>query len=296
MMMKPYTHTIGTSKYVEQPHKEIKIFTEECRFSILEPITKIISYGVQNFVLKLSVISELSVVCTRVFSRDRDKLLVCRVLVYELVQALRTKTTIPDDNLFILIQFVLQGHGCRLVLPPQLSGGELASTCMDAREIAAGAVDCMRPHLPDMIELLQDPHLLNKIKGSVSKSIVNRNLICLNEDTLGAIVKGGIAQYVAMELALEHSRGRQDRAQPARHMTPWISTSLPGCREVCECVSRVRVVSWLVMGALCNATQAPHPSHPGLQPPHQPVPQDATCHITDYIQVLLLHFFYMHQI
>lgn len=78
--------------------------------SILEPITKIISYGVQNFVLKLSVISELSVVCTRVFSRDRDKLLVCRVLVYELVQALRTKTTIPDDNLFILIQFVLQGE------------------------------------------------------------------------------------------------------------------------------------------------------------------------------------------
>ncbi|XP_050556133.1 protein unc-79 homolog isoform X14 [Spodoptera frugiperda] len=255
--------------------------------SILEPITKIISYGVQNFVLKLSVISELSVVCTRVFSRDRDKLLVCRVLVYELVQALRTKTTIPDDNLFILIQFVLQGHGCRLVLPPQLSGGELASTCMDAREIAAGAVDCMRPHLPDMIELLQDPHLLNKIKGSVSKSIVNRNLICLNEDTLGAIVKGGIAQYVAMELALEHSRGRQDRAQPARHMTPWISTSLPGCREVCECVSRVRVVSWLVMGALCNATQAPHPAHPGLQPPHQPVPQDATCHITDYIQTIM---------
>lgn len=57
---------------------------------------------------------------------------------------------------------------------------------------------------------------------------MNRNLICLNEDTLGAIVKGGIAQYVAMELALEHSRGRTDRAPPARHMTPWLSASLPG--------------------------------------------------------------------
>ncbi|KAJ8708993.1 hypothetical protein PYW07_008819 [Mythimna separata] len=256
--------------------------------SILEPITKIISYGVQNFVLKLSVISELSVVCTRVFSRDRDKLLVCRVLVYELVQALRTKTTIPDDNLFILIQFVLQGHGCRLVLPPQLSGGELASTHGDAREIAGGAVDCMRPHLPDMIELLHDPHLLNKIKGSVSKSIVNRNLICLNEDTLGAIVKGGIAQYVAMELALEHSRGRQDRAQPARHMTPWISASLPGSREVCECVTRVRLISWLVMGALCNSRTHQLPtSHTQAVQMHQPVPQDATCHITDYIQTIM---------
>uniref|UniRef100_A0A2A4K7T1 Uncharacterized protein n=1 Tax=Heliothis virescens TaxID=7102 RepID=A0A2A4K7T1_HELVI len=513
--------------------------------SILEPITKIISYGVQNFVLKLSVVSELSAACARVFGRDRDKLLVCRVLVFELVQALRTKTTIPDDNLFVLIQFVLQGHGCRLVLPGALSGGELCGG--DARDVAAGAVDCMRPHLPDMIDLLHDPHLLNKIKvtaagggavdcmrphlpdmidllhdphllnkikvtaagggavdcmrphlpdmidllhdphllnkikvtaagggavdcmrphlpdmidllhdphllnkikvtaagggavdcmrphlpdmidllhdphllnkikvtaagggavdcmrphlpdmidllhdphllnkikvtaagggavdcmrphlpdmidllhdphllnkikvtaagggavdcmrphlpdmidllhdphllnkikvtaagggavdcmrphlpdmidllhdphllnkikGSVSKSIVNRNLICLNEDTLGAIVKGGIAQYVAMELALEHARARQDRPQPPRHMTPWISASLPGSREVCECVTRVRLVSWLVMGALCNSrSHAPHAPHV-----HQPVPQDATCHITDYIQTIM---------
>ncbi|CAB3233897.1 unnamed protein product [Arctia plantaginis] len=252
--------------------------------SILEPISKILSYGIQNFVLKLSVISELSVVCTRVFSRDRDKLLVCRVLVYELVQALRTKTTIPDDNLFILIQFVLQGHGCRLALPAALAGGA-AGGGGDARDVAAGAVDCMRPHLPDMIDLLQDPHLLNKIKGSVSKSIVNRNLICLNEDTLGAIVKGGIAQYVAMELALEHSRGRTDRTQSARHMTPWLSPSLPGSREVCECVARVRLISWLVLGALCNSRSQPA-SH-AHAPPAQPVPQDATCHITDYVQTIM---------
>ncbi|XP_060806027.1 protein unc-79 homolog [Amyelois transitella] len=248
--------------------------------SILEPISKIISYGIQNFVVKLSVISELSMACVRVFSRDRDKLLVCRVLVYELVQALRTKTTVPDDNLFILIQFVLQGHGCTLLLPPQLSAGELlaAPPGGEVRDLGSGAVDCMRPHLPDMLDLLQDPHLLNKIKGSVSKSIVNRNLICLNEDTLGAIVKGGIAQYVAMELALEHNRGKQDRGQAARHM-PWLTSSIPGSREVCECVSRVRLVSWLVMGALCNAR--------GPLPLPQPVPQDATCHITDHIQTIM---------
>ncbi|CAH2985737.1 unnamed protein product [Chilo suppressalis] len=249
--------------------------------SILEPISKIISYGIQNFVVKLSVISELSVVCMRAFSRDRDKLLVCRVLVYELVQALRTKSTVPDDNLFILIQYVLQGHGCTLVLPPQLHTGELlAGAAGEARELGSGAVDCMRPHLADMLELLQDPHLLNKIKGSVSKSIVNRNLICLNEDTLGAIVKGGIAQYVAMELALEHSRGRQDR--PAHRHMPWLAVSIPGSRDIFEVVGRVRLVSWLVMGALCNArTNLP------LQ---QPVPQDATCHMTDHIQTIMASY------
>ncbi|XP_053615401.1 protein unc-79 homolog isoform X1 [Plodia interpunctella] len=258
----------------------LRIPTAAIHKSILEPISKIISYGIQNFVVKLSVISELSMACVRVFSRDRDKLLVCRVLVYELVQALRTKTTVPDDNLFILIQFVLQGHGCTLLLPPQLSAGDLlaAPSSGEVRDLGSGAVDCMRPHLPDMLDLLQDPHLLNKIKGSVSKSIVNRNLICLNEDTLGAIVKGGIAQYVAMELALEHSRGKQDRGQACRHM-PWLTSSIPGSREVCECVSRVRLISWLVMGALCNSR--------GQQPLQQPVPQDATCHITDHVQTIM---------
>ncbi|XP_028035618.1 protein unc-79 homolog isoform X2 [Bombyx mandarina] len=245
--------------------------------SILEPISKILSYGIQNFVMKLSVISELSMVCMRVFSRDRDRLLVCRVLVYELVQALRTKTTVPDDNLFILIQFVLQGHGCSLLLPPQLSAncGGAAGGVGEARDLGGGAVECMRPHLPDMIELLQDPHLLNKIKGSVSKSIVNRNVICLNEDTLGSIVKGGIAQYAAAELALEHARRQPP---PPRHLTPWLSAAPPGSRDVCECVSRVRLVSWLLAGALSNSRS---------QPLQVTIPCDATCHLTDHIQTIL---------
>ncbi|VVC99560.1 unnamed protein product [Leptidea sinapis] len=109
-------------------------------------------------------------------------------------------------------------------------------------------------------------------RGSVSKSIVNRNLICLNEDTLGAIVKGGIAQYVAMELAQEQRSGRQERAQN-RHLVP-----PPGSREVTECVGRVRVVSWLVLGALVNARDS--------QTLHQPLPLDATCNLTDHLQVI----------
>lgn len=62
---------------------------------------------------------------------------------------------------------VTTGHGCTLLLPPQLNTGDLLTagpSGAEARDLGSGAVDCMRPHLPDMIELLQDPHLLNKIK------------------------------------------------------------------------------------------------------------------------------------
>lgn len=62
----------------------------------------------------------------------------------------------------------------------------------------------------------------------MSKSLVNRNLVCLNEDTLGALVKGGVAQHVAAELALEQAR-RADRAP--RHALPWLA-ALPGYTHI----------------------------------------------------------------
>lgn len=42
------------------------------------------------------------------FLQERDKLLLPRLVVYELVQALKFKTSIPDTNLILLVQLVLQ--------------------------------------------------------------------------------------------------------------------------------------------------------------------------------------------
>lgn len=63
---------------------------------------------------------------------------------------------------------VILGHGATLLLPPQLNTGDLLAPGLggDSRDLGSGAVDCMRPHLADMLDLLQDPHLLNKIKVS----------------------------------------------------------------------------------------------------------------------------------
>lgn len=47
-----------------------------------------------------------------------------------------------------------------------------------------------------------------------------------------------------------------------------------------ECVGRVRVASWLVLGALTNARD-------GVAL-HAPLPLDATCNLTDHIQVASL--------
>lgn len=43
--------------------------------------------------------------------QERDKCVLSRTVVFELVQALKFKTSIPDENLLMLVQFVLQDAG-----------------------------------------------------------------------------------------------------------------------------------------------------------------------------------------
>lgn len=40
--------------------------------------------------------------------QEREKLVLTRVVVFEVVQALKFKTSIPDENFLMLINFILQ--------------------------------------------------------------------------------------------------------------------------------------------------------------------------------------------
>lgn len=75
---------------------------------MLDPFSKVLSYAVQNCVLKYSFLTDLCYLCHRGFTRDRDKHFLSRTIVYELVQAVKFKTTIPDTNFLLLLHFVLQ--------------------------------------------------------------------------------------------------------------------------------------------------------------------------------------------
>lgn len=75
---------------------------------ILEPFSKVFSYAIQTHTLKYSYLVEVCFLCSRAFTKERDKLILSRLVVYELVQALKFKTSIPDSNLLMLINMVLQ--------------------------------------------------------------------------------------------------------------------------------------------------------------------------------------------
>lgn len=75
---------------------------------MLDPFSKVLSYAIQNSMLEYHYLTDLCYLCHRGFTRDRDKHFFGRTIVFELVQAIKFKITIPDSNFLLLLQFVLQ--------------------------------------------------------------------------------------------------------------------------------------------------------------------------------------------
>lgn len=87
-----------------------------------------------------------------------------RLVVYELVQAMKFKTSIPDSNLLMLINIVLQDVGASI---PQniIVIMDCPSFTVDyVPAYSTNISECMRLHLNDIIEFLTDFHTLAKIK------------------------------------------------------------------------------------------------------------------------------------
>lgn len=259
--------------------------------AILDPFSKVLSYCVQHATLTYKILNDICCFSSRAFSKERDKHQLCRQMMFELVQALKFKVNIPDGNLLLMVGFLLEDAGG--TLPPGI--------VPDLPEVppvyTTSATDCMRQYLNDVLDFLADFHTLSKIKNF-------KNGNDLNEDTLGGVLKGAVAQYLALEMSRGNSR---DNKAIARYL-PWLynapSSLQQGPKEFSECIGHMRLLSWLLLGSLIHtalmsrtggnigqhgASVHYHLQHPG-HTVAQPVPQEASCHIADHIQIIFAGF------
>lgn len=228
---------------------------------------------------------ELCCLNSRAFTKERDKYQLARQIAFELVQSLKFKTNIPDHNLLLLVGVVLQDLG------GSLPKGTVEGLPANHPVFTNNTADCLRQYLNDVLEFLADFHTLSKIKNFKSGSQITTGL---SEDTLGGVLKGSISQY----LALEMSRGNSKENRAVGRYLPWLynapTTLQQGPKEFTECVSHMRLLSWLLMGSLThtalqtyrrdNIGQQHHPAHFHLQQQTthamaMPIQQDASCHI-----------------
>ncbi|XP_026867419.2 protein unc-79 homolog isoform X3 [Electrophorus electricus] len=253
----------------------LKIPTANATRSLLEPSSKLLSFVIQYGVFSLSYLVELCGLCYKTFSKERDKFYMSRVVVLELLQALKFKSSIPDTNLLLLVQFVCTDIGTRLAESTILQKHMISSLpgCTTA------AMECLRQYLSELLDFIADMHTLTKLKSHMKACSQP-----LHEDTFGGNLKVGLAQVAAMEISKGNHR---DNKAVIRYL-PWLyhppSAMQQGPKEFIECVSHIRQLSWLLLGSLTHC--ALHQGSTSCMP----IPLDAGSHIADHLIVILIGF------
>ncbi|EMP32408.1 Protein unc-79 like protein, partial [Chelonia mydas] len=254
----------------------LKIPTTSATRSLLEPFSKLLSFVIQNDVFTLAYLVELCGLCYRAFTKERDKFYLSRSVILELLQALKLKSPLPDTNLLLLVQFVCADAGTKLAESTILHKQMIASM----PGCGTAAMECMRQYVNDVLDFIADMHTLTKLKSHMKTCSQP-----LHEDTFGGHLKVGLAQIAAMEI----TRGNHRDNKAVIRYLPWLyhppSAMQQGPKEFIECVSHIRLLSWLLLGSLTHNVVCPNfPSS------CMPIPLDAGSHIADHLIVILIGF------
>ena len=251
--------------------------------SILEPISKVVSYAIQFCTFQFQDLVDICFYCNKAFIKDRDKSFIIRTVIAKFVDALRYKISIPDVNFLYLASMILQD--ARGELPPNFIISRVTLHEMSiVSPLYTGSTPWLDQYLPDIVDFVADVHTLGKVKSHVRGMTVG-----LNQDTLGGILKAALSQFLAMEIA----RSSHDRTESKiTKFLPWLfnppnTITSQGPKEFLECVSHIRMLSWLLLGAMSHTMMA---TSKDSSPPCQPIPLEASCHIADHIEVILAGF------
>ncbi|XP_064602074.1 protein unc-79 homolog isoform X2 [Liolophura sinensis] len=248
---------------------------------ILEPFSKLLSFALQNCSFKLQHLLDICSLSNRAFVKERDKLFLTRSVIFEFVQALKFKSTLPDENWLLLAQFVILDAGGTISPTPIVEDMAALYHSHANALVSTSASECMRQHLTDCTEFIADLHTLTKVK-----SIMKGGSSSLNEDTLGSQLKAALAQYIALEIS--KGNGRDSRA--ITRYLPWLyhppSAMQQGTKEFIDCVGHIRLLSWLLIGSLTHTALTD-----GTAPVVcQPIPMEASNQIADHVMVIMTGF------
>ena len=194
---------------------------------------------------------------------------------------MKFKTQLTDETLVALLQLLLQDAGGTLV-PGVINEHLPLNTEPEIEQQSTSAVEAMKQYVNDGIEFLSDVHTISRVKSNY-----NGTTIGLNEETLGGHLKSGIAQWIALDI----TRARERDPKVVGKYFPWLYT-LPsvqqGPKEFLDCVAHIRVLSWILLGALQHsALMAALPVATDHVTNCQPIPLEANGHIAEHIQVFI---------
>uniref|UniRef100_A0A1I7VUI5 Protein unc-79-like protein n=1 Tax=Loa loa TaxID=7209 RepID=A0A1I7VUI5_LOALO len=222
--------------------------------SLVEVFSKWLTEALHECKADLLDLLAVCTACNRALLRDRDKQFLTKAIVSELVQALKFKCDMNEHNYMVVIELILQ------------DAGEDVSEEIADDQYNTAACDAVRPHIFDFIDFISDLHVLTEIKKIT------------NSDSIGGDIKSSVAQIVGVEMSRS---GVRDSRTVNRYLSwlmspPSVTQSTPS--TFAEAVTNVRLLSWLLLGAL-QANQ-----------PCLPIPINCSQYMADYIHFVLAGF------
>ncbi|CAF0899614.1 unnamed protein product [Brachionus calyciflorus] len=220
--------------------------------TIIEPFSKLLSFILQNSRFKLEHLIEICSLSNRAFAKDRDKQFLPRVIINELVQSISVKVKCTDRNLLLILQLAVLDAGGNIYKSSII---EDESDLYDPYfYVPTNAADCLKQHLNEIISFIADIHSLTRIKQNLKSE--KHLQTCPSEDSLGAQLKGGIAQFLALEFT-ELNKCKDKDSRSIQKYMPWLS-NLPtnaqqGAKEFVECIDHIRFLSWILIGSLTHS-------------------------------------------
>ncbi|KAL3120700.1 hypothetical protein niasHT_007992 [Heterodera trifolii] len=248
--------------------------------------------------------------CNRGMIRERDKQIMTRAIVGELVAALKFKCELVEPNHLAIVRLVLQDFGepldgdwtasqCgqmaettegnglkedgRSTSGAELIGGTASGNGSSGDQFNTGAAEAIRPHVPELLEFIADLHVLAKMKKQTLSS----------SDRMGGDLKAGLAELIALEMSRPSVRDSRTvmRFIPWLYSPPSLAQALPGA--FAESVANVRVLSWILLGALhARGNGTVNAICSSVSGPNQclPVPIACSGQMADYIHFVLAGF------
>jgi hypothetical protein len=112
----------------------------------------------------------------------------------------------------------------------------------------------LKQHINEIISFIADIHSLTRIKQNLKIDKLLQS--CPSEDSLGAQLKAGLAQFLSLEFTELNKFKERDARSIAKYL-PWLSNLPPnaqqGAKEYVECIDHIRFLSWILIGSLTHS-------------------------------------------
>ncbi|XP_046839871.1 protein unc-79 homolog isoform X2 [Xenia sp. Carnegie-2017] len=244
---------------------------------LLEPYGNVLLKILHDCTFELKRLMELCARCNDVFTKERNKLYLTKLVLQEILLVLRFKSSLPERTIRYLMQFLCFDVGTRYLY--SIEGDDLYIDLPASAH--THAMDNFQHHISEALDFIKDWNFTRKKKMDVRNDWEEPEL---GMRCLGVHLKATISQLWAIELTKPCRHNKMYNKTLSWLKTPPTATQLSRV-TLHECDTNIRLLSWLLIGSLSHTI-----NFPDAYVKSCPIKMDESTHIAEFVLIILANF------